>query len=204
MDARSLPQAVSSELPDGLPRLAAGNHVAPADGACVMEYVSLLAGEPWSDHPRCVDPALAMLARLVNDSVPNGPRDRLALLAPDMIGTAQAGPLFTARLAALALERAAERVPETRRRRRALQRARRHIAVWSAPHGRLATRRLRLAALLYRNCAARQALGAAVAALRHGDEPVESLLDLLTAAVAQARADAAGRTAPIPLPVPTA
>ncbi len=37
-------------LPEGLPTLTAGAHDADAGEACVMEYVSVLAGEPWSDQ----------------------------------------------------------------------------------------------------------------------------------------------------------
>jgi len=52
-----------------------------------MEYVSVLAGAPFSDHPRCTHPALAALARMVNDAVrDDAVRSELALLAPDLIG----------------------------------------------------------------------------------------------------------------------
>ncbi len=54
---------------------------------CVMEYVSVLAGEEWSDHPACVDPLLAMLIRSVNDALSITPRQRLVELAPRFIGT---------------------------------------------------------------------------------------------------------------------
>lgn len=74
-------------VPDQLPVLTRGWHRGPEDGACVMEYVSVLAGTRFTDHPRCTPPALAALARLVNDRiVDDGVRSRLALLAPDLIG----------------------------------------------------------------------------------------------------------------------
>jgi hypothetical protein len=74
-------------VPDQLPVLSRGWHRGPEDGACVMEYVSVLAGTRFTDHPRCTPPALAALARLVNDRiVDDGVRSELALLAPDLIG----------------------------------------------------------------------------------------------------------------------
>ena len=33
-----------------------------------MEFASYLAGERWSDHPRCTHPLLSAVARLVNDN----------------------------------------------------------------------------------------------------------------------------------------
>jgi len=32
-------------------RLSRGKHSSPEEGACVMELASMLAGEPFSDHP---------------------------------------------------------------------------------------------------------------------------------------------------------
>jgi hypothetical protein len=52
-----------------------------------MEYVSVLAGERFSDHPNCTDPALAVLARGVNDTIGAVTRRELAELAPDLIRT---------------------------------------------------------------------------------------------------------------------
>lgn len=70
----------------GLPELQAGQHLDPSHGGCFMEYASLLAGEKWSDHPRCTHPALAQLARLVNDAASTGERQQLTRLIPDVIG----------------------------------------------------------------------------------------------------------------------
>ena len=78
----------TSRVPDQLPILQRGRHRRPEDGACVMEYVSVLAGCAFTDHPRCTHPALATLARLVNDWIDDDKtRSELALLAPDLIGT---------------------------------------------------------------------------------------------------------------------
>lgn len=64
---RSAAEATTPVLP-GMPVLSAGKHASPREGGCFMEMVSLLAGQPWSDHPPTADPTLAALARLVNDS----------------------------------------------------------------------------------------------------------------------------------------
>jgi hypothetical protein len=53
-------------LPAGVSILDAGRHQRPEAGACLMEYVSVLSGEPWSDHPWCTQPLLAAVARAVN------------------------------------------------------------------------------------------------------------------------------------------
>ncbi len=59
-------------------------------GACLMEYVAVLAGERHTDHPKSVCPTLATMARVVNDRVSDRARQRLAIAAPDFIGTAGA------------------------------------------------------------------------------------------------------------------
>lgn len=51
-----------------------------------MEMVSFLAGEGWSDHPRCTHPLLAQLARLVNDTVTDRLRPQLVPMIPSVIG----------------------------------------------------------------------------------------------------------------------
>jgi hypothetical protein len=48
-----------------------------------MELASLVAGEPWSDHPACVHPVLAAVARGVNDAVTEASRPRLGALVPE-------------------------------------------------------------------------------------------------------------------------
>ena len=52
-----------------------------------MEFASLLAGERWSDHPRCTHPVLSALARKINDVTSDDARPLLAPLIPDVIGT---------------------------------------------------------------------------------------------------------------------
>ena len=82
----------------GLPELRAGSHVAPEDGACLMEYVSVLAGTPFTDHPRGTDPTLALLARLVNDASSDAGRPLLSAFAPELAGRGPVGPRGTASL----------------------------------------------------------------------------------------------------------
>lgn len=72
--------------PDVLPLLSRGRHRNPRRGACFMELVAFLAGEPWSDHPACTHPLLAELARRVNDHTSDPGRPRLATLVPSVIG----------------------------------------------------------------------------------------------------------------------
>jgi len=44
--------------PDRL-RLQPGSHRSPRDGVCVVELASVLAGERFSDRPRCVCEVIA-------------------------------------------------------------------------------------------------------------------------------------------------
>lgn len=84
-----------------LPVLAAGRHQVPGGEACVMELASLLAREPWSDHPACVHPVLASVARAVNDRLSEHGRRRLVPLAAEMIGTRGDDPATSCRLVEL-------------------------------------------------------------------------------------------------------
>ena len=43
--------------------LSSGSHESPSEGHCLLEVVSMFAGEPFSDRPRCVCPVLAAFAR---------------------------------------------------------------------------------------------------------------------------------------------
>jgi len=74
------------EFPDGLPVLSRGKHRSPRKGACFMEMASVLANEPWSDHPSCTHPLVAHLARLVNDYTSDQSRSELAILIPSVVG----------------------------------------------------------------------------------------------------------------------
>ena len=71
-------------IPDALPFLSPGRHRRRRHGVCLMEFTSIIAGERFSDHPRCTDPALAAVARAVNDYSSDAARQPLAGLASDL------------------------------------------------------------------------------------------------------------------------
>ncbi len=64
-----------------------------------MEMASYLAGERWSDHPRCTQPLLAAVARLVNDHTSDAYRWHLAELIPSVIGLTSDDPRADVRIA---------------------------------------------------------------------------------------------------------
>jgi hypothetical protein len=81
-----------------------------------MELVSYLAGEPWSDHPECTHPALATLARDVNDHTSDDGRGRLAPLIPSVIGLTGSDPQLEIRIALRAATAALPVAAEERQR----------------------------------------------------------------------------------------
>jgi hypothetical protein len=93
-----MPEPVAAP-PELLPVLSRGKHRNPRKGACFMELASFLAGEKWSDHPRCTHPLLADLARLVNDCTSDDERQRLAILIPSVVGLTSDDPRMDARIA---------------------------------------------------------------------------------------------------------
>ena len=52
-----------------------------------MELTSYLAGEPWSDHPKCVSPVIAAFLRKWNDAIDDEGREALKPYAALVIGT---------------------------------------------------------------------------------------------------------------------
>ena len=85
--------------PDGIPILSRGKHRSQRKGACFMEMASVLAGERWSDHPRCTHPLLGELARLVNDHTSDDHRHELTTYIPSVVGLAGDDPRMDARIA---------------------------------------------------------------------------------------------------------
>jgi hypothetical protein len=73
-------------IPDLLPVLSRGKHKNPTKGACFLEYTSLLAGEPFSDAPACVDRELAAVLRHANDLLSDADRPRLVPLLGRAVG----------------------------------------------------------------------------------------------------------------------
>jgi hypothetical protein len=82
----------SAQVPDLVPTLTRGKHRNPRKGACFMELASYLAGERWTDHPRCTHPLLGYLARLVNDHTSDDGRGHLVELVPAVIGLTSDDP----------------------------------------------------------------------------------------------------------------
>lgn len=64
-----------------------------------MEMASYLAGERWSDHPKCTHPLVASVARLVNDNTSDHGRARLVGLIPSVVGLTSNDPRVDARIA---------------------------------------------------------------------------------------------------------
>lgn len=85
-------------LPDALPTLSVGAHDSDSGQACVMEYVSVLAGEPWSDRPECTHPVLAHEARSANDLLDDVDRPRLVHLVGRLFGASDDSPTLRTRL----------------------------------------------------------------------------------------------------------
>jgi hypothetical protein len=69
-------------------RLARGRHQSPDQGACVMELASMLAAEPFSDHPQSVCPVIGAFLRAYNDGLPDDRRQDLYGYAARVVGTA--------------------------------------------------------------------------------------------------------------------
>jgi len=69
--------------------IAYGSHRAAEDGMCVMEATAYIAGEKFSDHPKCTSEFITSLCISFNDRLPsNAERDRyLKPLIPKLIGT---------------------------------------------------------------------------------------------------------------------
>ena len=67
-------------------RLARGKHRHPADGVCVMELASMLAREPFSDHPASVCPVIGAVLRAYNDNIGDERRQDLYRFASLAVG----------------------------------------------------------------------------------------------------------------------
>jgi hypothetical protein len=68
-------------------KLCKGKHSSAADGACVMELASMLAGEPFTDHPASVCPVIGSFMRAYNDSVDDRRRQDLYAYASMVVGS---------------------------------------------------------------------------------------------------------------------
>lgn len=178
---------------DGLPVLGRGQHAAPEQGACFMEYASLLAGADFSDHPRCTHPLLAQVARMVNDALDDENRQRIAPLVPDVISIRNPMAQVTAELVAQLTAQALQHDPNSRRLAQLHRRAvRRSNAVG------LRRRAVALSEPMYRTGTASQAVALCLRTL--ASRGPSALRQALEGAVAAAR-HAAGAPSPVGMPV---
>ena len=103
-------------------RLGRGPHSSAEGRACVMELCSMLAGDPFTDHPRCACSVIAAFLRTYSDAVDDARRRDLYRHAAQVVGTVSESDAVRARRAALCREWAATRSRpcwwELRRRRR--------------------------------------------------------------------------------------
>ena len=82
-EVRAMTHSIDTERADRLahiPKLGRGEHRSRVDGACIMEAVSYVAGEKWSDAPACACPVISGFLRTWNDGLSDTERD--ALLRP--------------------------------------------------------------------------------------------------------------------------
>ena len=71
-------------------KLSKGNHKGREEGHCLLEVVSMFAGEDFGDSPQCVDPVLAAFGRTWNDDLPSDEdREQLKRYIPLLPGTNQ-------------------------------------------------------------------------------------------------------------------
>jgi hypothetical protein len=83
-------------------RLSPGRHTSPEQGACVVELASMLAGDPFSDHPQSVCPVIGSFLRAYNDRVDDDRRQDLYRYAAEVVGSNASGVVERARADRLA------------------------------------------------------------------------------------------------------
>ena len=76
-----------------------GAHEEGSRRLCAMEAAAWIAAEQHSDHPVCVHPVLASMARRVNDMVDDETRRTLWPLIIRCLGTAGGDKMLSVRLA---------------------------------------------------------------------------------------------------------
>jgi hypothetical protein len=159
-----------------------------------MEYVSVLAGVRFSDRPRCTDPTLAAIARLVNDTCTDAGRQRLGLLAPDLVQTPRGDAVRTAAVVRSVVRAACASVGTTPSLRRHLRRAerRQETVTGTGWRGALARHLDRL----YGQGPGRHAMEVSVRALGELTEAQrdDALVAMLATAVAAARSTDGNRS----------
>ncbi|HMH58598.1 MAG TPA: hypothetical protein VK537_05410, partial [Galbitalea sp.] len=111
---------------------------------------SFLAGERWSDRPACTHPALAALARLVNDLTSDGARSALSTHIPSVVGLNGDDPRVPVILSVLAASSALTVASSMRQSALAtgLIRCEQLLDQWDGPEIERARTRIRAAFLL--------------------------------------------------------
>ncbi len=79
-------------------RLSTGKHGSPAEGACVMELASMLAGEPFTDAPPSVCPVIRDFLRSYNDRIDDERRQDLYACAAEVVDSRSTAFVETERL----------------------------------------------------------------------------------------------------------
>lgn len=59
-------------MTDFIPVLSYGAHSGPKEGACIMEMVSFMSGDEWTDVPKCSNRFISRVAQTVNDALSDG------------------------------------------------------------------------------------------------------------------------------------
>jgi hypothetical protein len=97
---------MSPDAANSIP-LRPGRHDSPKHGVCVVELASMLGGEPFSDHPKSVSPAIASFLRCYNDTIDDRRRQDLHECAAKIVasrGSAQVERVRADRLSEWAVE----------------------------------------------------------------------------------------------------
>ena len=68
--------------------LSRGGHQAGGGEFCVMEAVAFIAGEPWTDHPKCASRVIGAFMRSWNDDLDDDQRQMLKPYVLRLVGTA--------------------------------------------------------------------------------------------------------------------
>lgn len=165
------------------PRLDVGTHLTPDEGACLMEWVSILAGEPWTDAPATTQPLLAHLARLVNDAMTPTARQQLLPLGRRLANLDSTDRAICERMVVLVTEYAAAIRPSPFL-AWAQASARRHLRrATNPPRSKVAGTLIRLSERAYRHGPAHRAIELAVAAMSRTASPDDHLLTVLERAI---------------------
>lgn len=67
--------------------LSKGRHKSPEQGVCLMEVVSYVAGEAFSDHPKCACPCMSRFLRRWNDDLDDEGRQMLKQFVPLLVNS---------------------------------------------------------------------------------------------------------------------